>query len=302
MVCTDIKPRWVSLRCEWEDHMLHRPHKDRSKRSKLEKRRWICRLCEERQPAQSFLWRAMLIHLVHQKRKIQKSTLTQKEILSDTKRPNINSAGALLCGKGWKSSFQASHLSSHNSHRHPATRISASPLLLHPVLYHCMEGRLWTKLLNRCLASQRIITTSDQQVFAKSEIILESRSGTLFVMHISRKEPSVPFAIKKNGLAVHGEHNDQMICSSGLWSNVVQIWSMSNQSNQGRNRSKAFWELWSSKLLHEFSLWQIQHVSLLQACIHQMFCLVKIISCCTLHALRKPQSFQDETMTSNKEM
>jgi len=80
-----------------------------------------------------------------------------------------------------------------------------------------LHGR---QAVNKTLESlpgiQRIITTCDVVGFAKSEIILESRSGTLFVMHTSRKEPSVPFAIKKNGLAVHGEHNDQMICSSGL--------------------------------------------------------------------------------------
>ena len=99
---------------------------------------------------------------------------------------------------------------------HPATRISSLASVVASSLVPLHGRQALNKTLESLPGIQRIITTCDQQVFAKAEIILESRSGTLFVMHTSRKEPSVPFAIKKNGLAVHGEHNDQMICSSGL--------------------------------------------------------------------------------------
>lgn len=81
-----------------------------------------------------------------------------------------------------------------------------------------LHGR---QAVNKTLESlpgiQRIITTCDVVGFAKSEIILESRSGTLFVMHTSRKEPSVPFAIKKKWAR----------CTWGAqWSNDLLQWAL----------------------------------------------------------------------------
>ena len=260
LVCTDIKPRWVSLRCEWEDHMLHRPHKDRWKPLK---RRWICRLPRRKTACAVF--------------PLESDANTPGAPKKKNPEINIDAEGNPQWHK--KAKYQQSRspplwermekqLSSLTSieSQQPSTS-SDQNFSLASVVASSLVPLHGRQALNKTLESlpgiQRIITTCDQQVFAKAEIILESRSGTLFVMHTSRKEPSVPFAIKKMGSLYMGSTmikwfapvgSNQTSCKSG-----ARLIKVGNQSKPSENY-EAF------ELLHESSWWQIQHLSLLASC------------------------------------